>query len=386
MSEINRDRLRQYLLDLVQIDSHSREEGRVAARLRADLEEIGAEVDVDGAGEAVGGDTGNVIARVRGNLPGAPALFLAAHMDTVVPGKGVKPVVEGDIIRTDGTTVLGGDDKSGVAIIVECLRVLREHDIPHGDIDAVFTICEEVGLLGAKHLDVSRLRSTYGLVLDSDDVGYLFTRAPAADHMEFVIHGVEAHAGVCPERGISAIQVAADAISKMRLGRIDYETTANVGVIEGGSATNVVPNRVVLRAEARSHSEEKLDAQTEHMRNALLEAAGRFRVTSEDGSTAGARVEAHVTREYDRMDVPDDSPIVQLVIRAANNLNHKVRTLATGGGCDANIFNKRGLQVANLGTGMQAIHTVKEWLDVKDLYRSADIVLEIIKLNAQEGG
>ena len=383
MSQINRERLRQYLLDLIQIDSHSREEGRVAARVRADLEALGIEVTVDDAGDAVGGDTGNVIARVNGTAPGAPAIFLAAHMDTVVPGKGVKPVIDGDIIRTDGTTVLGGDDKSGVAIIVECLRTLKEQNIAHSDIDAVFTICEEVGLLGAKHLDMAQIRSSYGLVLDSDDIGYLFTRAPSSDHMEFVVHGLEAHAGVCPENGISAIKVAAEAVAAMRLGRIDHETTANIGAIEGGLATNIIPNKVVLRGEARSHSEAKLDAQTDHMRQALREAAARHTIVL-DGETITARVEENVNREYHAMNVPDDSRIVQLVMRAATNLNHEVKTLATGGGCDANVFNKRGLEVANLGTGMQAIHTVKEWLDVRDLYKSADVVLEILKLNAQQ--
>ena len=384
MTQINRERLRQYLLDLVQIDSHSREEGLVAARIRSDLEALGIDVAVDDAGAAVGGDTGNVIARVVGTESNAPAIFLAAHMDTVVPGKGVKPVIDGDIIRTDGTTVLGGDDKSGCAIIVECLRTLKEQNLPHSNIDAVFTICEEVGLLGAKHLDMNGLRSTYGLVLDSDDVGYLFTRAPSADHMEYTIYGLEAHAGVCPENGISAIQVAAEAISAMKLGRIDFETTANIGVVEGGAATNIVPNRVVLKAEARSHDSSKLDAQTEHMRRAFHDAAARHTVVV-DGTTVTARVEEHITREYHAMNVADDSTIVQLVMQAATNLHQEVKTLATGGGCDANVFNQRGLEVANLGTGMQAIHTVKEWLDVNDMYRSADVVLEILKLNANLG-
>jgi tripeptide aminopeptidase len=384
MSEINRERLRGYLLDLVQIDSESRSEGQVAARLRADLEALGLDVEVDDAGTKVDGNTGNVICRVPGTLPGAPALFLAAHMDTVVPGKGVKPVIDGDIIRTDGTTVLGGDDKSGCAIIVECVRTLKEHAIPHGDLDVVFTICEEVGLLGAKHLDIARLEATYGLVLDSDDVGYLFTKAPAADRMTYTIHGLEAHAGVEPENGISAIRVAAEAIASMKLGRIDFETTANVGIVQGGNATNTVPARVMLKAEARSHDEAKLEAQTEHMRKAFHDAAARHSVVV-DGKSVTARVEEDIERDYDRMNVPDDSTIVQLVVRAANNLNQTVKTLATGGGCDANVFNRRGLEVANLGTGMQAIHTVKEWLNVQDMYRSADIVLEIIKLNAQVG-
>src|SRR6185369_2918096 len=135
----------------------------------------------------------------------------------------------------------------------------------------------------------------------------------------------------------------------------------------------------------RSHDDAKLDAQTDHMRACLRDAAARYSVVV-DGEVVRARVDEHVTREYESMNVSDDSKIVQLVMRAASNLNHQVKTLATGGGCDANVFNRRGLEVANLGTGMQAIHTVKEWLDVNDMYRSADVVLEILKLNAQDNG
>src|SRR5262245_26795042 len=235
---INRERLKQHLLEIVQIDSVSGREGRLAARIKTGQEALGAIVEIDSAGEKIGGDTGNVIARFPGTLASCPTLFLCAHMDTVVPGEGVKPVVDGDIIRTDGTTVLGGDDKSGISIILEVVRTMQEQKIPYCPLEVVFTICEEVGLLGAKHLDVSRLKSAYGLVLDSDDVGYLFTRAPSANRMEFKIYGLEAHAGVCPEMGISAIRIAAEAISAMRLGRIDHETTANIGTIEGGMATN----------------------------------------------------------------------------------------------------------------------------------------------------
>ncbi|MEW6737467.1 MAG: M20/M25/M40 family metallo-hydrolase [Acidobacteriota bacterium] len=378
---INQERLKQHLLEIVQIDSVSGREGRLAQRLKAELEALGASVEIDAAGEQIGGDTGNVIARLPGTLTAAPPLFLCAHMDTVVPGEGVRPIVEGDIIRTDGTTVLGGDDKSGISVILEVVRTLQERNIPYSPLEIVFTICEEVGLLGAKHLDVSRLRSTYGLVLDSDDVGYLFTKAPATNRMEFRVYGLEAHAGVCPERGISAIQIVADAISTMRLGRIDYETTANIGLIEGGMAINIIPNLVRLKAEARSHSEEKLQAQTQHMINCLEAAATRHRADLEGVSYIG-RVEADVHRDYDRMDVPDDARIVQLVKQAARNLGQQVQTLATGGGCDANVLNKKGLTVANLGTGMQQIHTVNEWLDVKEMYKSAAIVLEIVRLNS----
>jgi tripeptide aminopeptidase len=294
----------------------------------------------------------------------------------------VRPIVDGDIIRSDGTTVLGGDDKSGIAIICEVIRTLQEQRIPHGDIDVLFTICEEFGLLGAKHLDVSALRANAGIVLDSDAVECLFTRAPAANAMEFIVQGREAHAGMAPERGISAIKVAAEAIAAMRLGRIDDETTANLGLISGGMAVNIIPNRVVIRGEARSHDEAKLQAQTAHMRQCFEEAAARHAVTV-DGVRTAARVDADVERQYDRMHVPDGSRIVRLVLDAGSRLGYTVRTMGMGGGCDANILNRKGVEVANLGTGMRDIHTVHEWLDVTEMVRSARIILEIVRLNAE---
>lgn len=378
---INRERIKNLLIELIKIDSLSRKEYDVAMRLKREMEDLGAVVAIDDAGSKVGGNVGNLIASFRGNTSSAPPLLLSAHMDTVVPGEGIVPILEGDVLRSDGRTVLGGDDKSGVAIICEAIRSLREQNLPHGDIDVVFTICEESGLVGAKCLDVSRLRARIGLVLDSDSVGYLFTRGPGANRLEFRVHGLESHAGVCPEKGISAIQVAAAGINQMKLGRVDHETTANIGVIEGGMAVNIVPNSVILRGEARSHSPEKLEQQTRHMADCLEQAAARH-VLELEGKKFQARVESKIERDYDRMAVSETAPIVQLVYAAGKNLNVNVKTQATGGGCDANIFNQKGLEVANLGTGMRDIHTVHEWLDLKDLYLSVEMVVEILRLNA----
>jgi len=379
---INQERIKNLLLELVQIDSHSRKERDVAQRIKQHCEEMGGQVEIDDAGEKVGGNTGNVIARFPGTIPDAPPIMMSAHMDTVVPGEGVKPIVEGDIIRTDGTTVLGGDDKSGCAVIVEVIKCLQEQNIPHAPIEAIFSICEEVGLLGAKNVDVSKLKSKHGIVFDSDDPGFLFTKGPSSNHMEFRVHGLESHAGVAPEEGISAIKIAGEALAVMNLGRIDQETTANIGQIEGGMATNIIPNLVVLKGEARSHSEQKLEAQTQHMLKCLQDAAGKYQVTA-NGKTTRATVEANIARDYSSMDVPDSSYVVQLVVQAAKRMGLDVKTMASGGGCDANVFNRKGIECANLGTGMRAIHTVKEWLDVKDMYASAEMTLEIMKLNGE---
>src|SRR5262245_22279974 len=240
-------RLREEFLELVSIPSLSRREGAVARRLADILRAMGASVEVDDAGDRVGGDTGNILARFAGSQPAAAPILLSSHMDTVGPAAAVHPVVEGDVIHTDGTSVLGGDDKAGIVAILEAIRTARERAIPHGDIEVLLTICEETGLLGAKHFDVGRLRARRGIVLDVDGVSELIVRAPAANRMTFTVHGLAAHAGMCPEHGLSALQMAAQAVVGMRLGRIDADTTANLGVIQGGLATNIVPDRVVIR-------------------------------------------------------------------------------------------------------------------------------------------
>ena len=378
---INRRRLTEEFLELVSIPSLSRQEGKVARRLESILKDMGASVEVDDAGERVGGDTGNILARFPGNTPGAAPFLLSGHMDTVGPAAHVHTVVEGDLIHTDHTSVLGGDDKAGLVAILEAIRVLRERRLPHGDLEVVITICEETGLIGAKHFDCSRLRAPRGLVLDVDGVNELVTRAPAANRLSFTVHGLEAHAGICPERGISAVQVASEAIAGMRLGRVDAETTANLGVINGGLATNIVPSQVVVRGETRSLSEEKLQAQTDHMRARFDEAASRHAVTLE-GREYRARVEARVERQYERLHIGDGAVIVKLVADAARTLGRACPTRSTGGGSDANVFITRGIEVANLACGMRDIHTVNEWVDVKDLVATAELVLETVKANA----
>ena len=374
-------RLKEEFIELTSIASPSKREGAIARRLETILKNMGASVEVDGAGEQVGGDTGNLLARFPGNTPGAPPFLLSGHMDTVGPAEAIHPVVEGDVVRTDGTSVLGGDDKAGVVAILEAIRTARERSIPHGDIEVVLTICEEYGLLGAKHFDTGRLRAKRGLVLDVDGVCELITRAPAANRLTFTVHGLAAHAGICPEQGMSAIQIASEAIAAMRLGRLDAETTANLGVIQGGLAGNIVPASLTVRGETRSLSLEKLEAQTAHMRQCFDEAAARHAVRVGEREHR-ARVEIQVDRQYARLDVRDDAGIVRLVQSAARAVGRSCGTRGTGGGSDANVFAERGIEIANLACGMREIHTVNEWVDVRDLVLTAGLVLETVRLNA----
>ncbi len=377
---INEQRLKEHFIDLVKIDSEAGDEAGIATKLKADLSTLGASVHEDDAPTHITTNSGNLIATLPGTVKDAPILLLCAHMDTVTPGRGVNPVLEGSIVHTDGNTVLGGDDKSGIAIIMEAVRTAQEQGIPYGDLEIVFTVSEEKGLLGARALQEGALRSTFGLVFDSDEPGVLFTRAPAANHLEWRIIGKAAHAGVAPERGLSAIQVASQAIANMRLGRIDHETTANIGVIRGGAATNIIPEQVTIHGECRSRNLEKLEAQTQHMLQCFEEAAARHALILDDVAVR-AEVQPKNIRAYDAMNVPSDAPVVRLVQQAGASIKQEIPLKSMGGGCDANVFNGRGMSVANLGTGMRDIHTTKEWLDLNDMAQTTRIVVEMLRLH-----
>lgn len=371
-----------HLMDIIQIDSPSRKEKNVALRLEEEMRDLGADCFYDDAGDKVGGNIGNLIVKFPGTKKDVPPFFLCSHMDTVSPGEGIKPSVKNGVMRSNGTTILGSDDKSGVSIIVEVLRTLRENKIPHADIEVAFTICEEIGLLGAKFLDASSFKSPYGIVLDSSTPDRLVLRCPCSDIMDVKIHGVEAHSGLCPENGISAVEILGDAVSKMKLGRIDHETTANIGKVKGGSAINIVPGIVEVKAEARSHDEGKLDAQIQHMRDCFLDAA-QNRELFLDGKRLGARAEIGIERVYPVMNVSPQAVVTKLVLEAVANLDHDIELHTSGGGCDANYINESGIECVNLGTGMYELHTVTEYLLLDEFRRSAEIVLETIKLHSE---
>ncbi|MGA9535990.1 MAG: M20/M25/M40 family metallo-hydrolase [Desulfobacterales bacterium] len=376
---IDRNRLAETFQSLVSIDSVSREEGRLAQELAKLLAKLGAETRFDRAGEKVGGDTGNLIAWLKGTAS-LPPLLLSAHMDTVEPGKGVTAVLRDGVFTSDGTTILGADDKSALAIILETLRVLKEERIVHGPLEIVFTICEEVGLMGAKHLDYDLLTAAYGYVLDATDTEGIVTRAPAANRIELVVHGKASHAGAAPEKGINAIWLAGQAIGDLTLGRIDRETTCNIGVIEGGIATNIVPDKVIVKGEVRSHDSKKLQAVTDTIVSAFQKAVDGCRV--ETYNEERPRLEVNVERDFPATHIPENHPVVILAQQAAANLGRNMICKPSGGGADANIFFEKGILTGVLGTGMKDVHTVGESVAVDDMVRSVELLLEIIRLQA----
>jgi tripeptide aminopeptidase len=377
-SIVNPERLARTFVELVGIDSVSREEGRLCRHLQVLLGELGGRVCVDDAGAKTGSDTGNLIGLFSGNRKVAP-LLLCAHMDTVEPGRGIEPVFRDGVFASGGDTVLGADDKSGLAIIIETLRCVMERGLPCGPLEIVFTVCEEIGLLGAKHLDFDRLAARMGFVLDTRNPDVIVTRAPAANRLRLQIDGRAAHAGAEPEKGINAIALAARAISGIALGRIDAETTCNLGMIEGGVATNIVPARVVMHGEVRSHDTAKLETVTQ----SIVEC---FRRTVEnhvgDDRLGRPRLEIEIHPDFERMHIPETHPVVGLAHQAAARLNRKLYTATSGGGSDANVFATHGIITGILGTGCEKVHTLEERVALEDMVRAAELMIEILDIHA----
>jgi len=378
----NTDRLVRTFLDLVQIDSPSKEEAEVAQYLMKVLKPLGVEIWQDETGRKISGNCGNLHVRMKGSLPNAPAILFSAHLDTVMPGRGVKPRMENGIICSDGTTVLGADDKSGVAVIVEMLRVIYEQKLACGPVEVIFDVAEEIGLLGAREIDFGSLKAKCAFVLDNEELNTIVVRSPYANRMTFEVGGVAAHAGMAPERGISAIEIACKAIAAMRLGRLDPDSTANIGTFEGGRATNIVADRVIIQAEARSHSEVTLQNQTSHMQECFRDVLPAFR-RKVGGKVIEPKFEATVIREFDAMNIFPETLPYQLAFAAGAELGLKMESQSIGGGTNANIYNANGLPAVVIGTGMTEEHTTSEHIAISDMEMSCCFCLEILHQNAK---
>lgn len=366
---ISKERVLNRFLDYIKIDSESRYEKAFADRLASDLEDLGLEVYRDNANEVINSETGNVIGKLKGNKDGAAILF-TCHMDTVSPGRGIKPIVEDGIIKTDGTTILGGDDKAGIASLIEVITHIKEENLKHPTIEFVFTIAEEIGMYGAKGLDYTKIESKIGFALDSGgEIGTIITKGPAQDKITVKIYGKAAHAGVAPQEGISAINIAAEAISNMKLLRIDEDTTANIGSINGGVVTNVVCPEVTILAEARSTVIEKLENQTSHMVELFKSTAMKYNATTD----------ITVERLYGEFVVSEEDEIVKLAKKSLEKVGFEAKIKSSGGGSDTNILNGNGVKALNLAIGETKPHTLEESYHVEDLVKVAVAVSSIIE-------
>lgn len=362
MTLINRSRLIDHFIQLVKIDSESRDELLIAQTLAEQLGELGFTVHKLPVPAEVSNGF-NIYARLDGKID--DSVVLSCHMDTVTPGKGIEPIIEDGIIRSKGNTILGGDDKSGIAAILEAVRVIQEQNRDHKTIEIAFTVHEEGGLFGSEHFDMSYIQADKAIVLDTGGpIGTIVNAAPGQQKIVAQFIGRPAHAGLAPEQGISAIQVAAEAITQMNLLRIDEETTANIGIVEGGNATNIVMPELKVVAEARSLNDNKLTAQVEHMISTFQTAADKH----------GAQVNIESTRAYNAFVIDDAHPHIESVKSSFEAIGASPFTKGTGGGSDANNFNAKGLTTVNISTGMAKVHTTEEFIAVEDIVKVTEFL------------
>ena len=354
-------------LELVKIYSPSKKEDELADVLVDKLSLLNIEVELD--------SFGNIVAFIPANSNiVAPSIMFSAHMDVVEPCINVKPQIltenGGKIIKSSGDTVLGADDKAGLTMILEAVSSIIEADTPHGNIELVFTRQEENGMWGAKALDTKKLNSKIGFIIDhSDPIGTVITQAPQHEKLSFTFKGRSAHAGIKPEEGINAILVAAKAISLMPTGKLDEESTANVGIINGGIATNIVPDECIINCEIRSQTAKKVDLYRQKFINAAKKAIELF-----PGTTFNHNIET----EYKNINIKVDEPIIKYAQKAAQNMNLPFKTVSTCGGSDANIFNYHGITTVCLGAGYENPHSTSEFITLNNLVLGTNYIIEII--------
>jgi tripeptide aminopeptidase len=357
-------------LELARVPSPSGEERVVADQVIEYLQALALAVDEDDAGGRIDSTIGNLLCRIEPNGEGAP-LFFCAHLDTVPPEGPIEPVVEDGVVRNGGDTILGADNKAAVAAMLEATRRIVAENRPHGGIELLFTPKEEVGLRGAEAFDQERLNARLGYVYDhAGPIGEVILGAPYQVKLDASFRGRAAHSGMYPEEGRSAIAAAARAIADLRLGRLDEETTANVGEIHGGTARNIVPERCSFAAEARCHDERKLGELVQEMLETITFAA----------QVSDCDVETAVDPSARGYRFKRDDEAVRLAAAALERTGFQPTYGLSGGGADANVFNERGLQCLNLANGMRDIHTPAERIAVADLERMVEVTLALVEV------
>ena len=366
---IIRKRLIDTFFRLVRIKSPSGDEREIVEHVREILSGLGLEVEVDDSGKKYGSNSGNLTALLKGDDPDIMPIFMGAHLDTVTLNGEVIPYMYDGIIRNKNSKcILGGDDKVAAAAIIEVLRYIIENNIKTGDIYIIFTISEEIGVVGAKYVDLDKVGAEYGFVFDSHgDIGTIYNQAPYQNSIDAEFTGKAAHAGIEPEKGINSIKAAAIAISNIRFGRLDHETTANIGKINGGVARNIVPENTKIMLEARSLKESKLEKITEKM-------IGSLKRASDD---TGCKLKYKLIREYDGFNIgPEEIPL-KIALNAIKEIGIDPVVGSSGGGSDINVFNSKGKRAVNLSSGMEDVHTNSEYVKASQLEKLAQLILEI---------
>ena len=373
---MNKERLLNTFLDLVKIYSPSRNEINVMKYITEKLEKLGVKYILHDHSAEYGGNTPVIIAKLKKNCDDTnlKAISLSAHMDVVEPSKDLDVYVEDGLVKTRTETTLGGDDKGGVAIILETFESLVENNLPHNDVFAVITPSEEVGLLGAKSIKWEEIPDEFTpakdmLVLDNGGGADLVAvEGPCMYKINVHYEGASAHAGIEPEKGRSAILAMSNAIAKMRIGRLNDYTTSNIGSIISEFPTNVVPKDCKIRMEVRCLNEDEAKENVDNYVDIFEKTAKEFEV----------KCNIDIEYDYPPLKQIDGNVLLNRVLDAYNKVGVVAKPIKIGGGCDGNIYLKNGFNSVILGVGMYKIHTIEEYLVISDMEKTAEAVLEFI--------
>ncbi|MBP1046746.1 M20/M25/M40 family metallo-hydrolase [Enterococcus sp. BWM-S5] len=355
--------------ELVTIDSVSGNEEKIHALLKEKFLSFGMDIKEDQSMETTGLGANNLIATLKGDSEKEPLMF-SSHTDTVTPGNGIQVIEKDGILYSKGETILGADDKAGIAIMIEAIQRIKEDSIDTGNLEFVLSPGEEIGLIGSSALDMSTIEASMGYVLDSGgSVGRVTIASPTLFMYDVSITGKAAHAGLEPEKGVSAVAILSDALKKIKMGRIDERTTANIGVIQGGEATNIVMDSLLVKGEVRAIDPAKADTLIAEMVAAFEEAA----------SLHGGEVTIDIRKMATGFDVSDDEQVMTLLLSAGEQLGYEIIRETSGGGSDANVFNEKGKRVVNLSVGYEKIHTTEEYIPVEEMEKAVLLVIELAK-------
>lgn len=364
-------RLTDEFVRIVQIDSLSLHEEKMFEYLKNRLSKLPVEIEfLEYTFEATGQKSGNLLVKLPARTQGRKTVFFDAHVDTVEPGIGIKPIVEGNVIKSSGDTILGSDDKAGVAAMIIAIEELAASRIPYGDVYFLFTSAEEIGLTGVHHLDFSRIKADYGFVLDSHGkVGGVIVAAPFHYHYEIVVKGKASHAGIAPEQGISAIKTAARLVTALPQGKINRNTVSNIGIIEGGKATNIIPDECIIRGEYRSHDQKDIQSLKEKITDIV-----------EKNKKYALDIQLTFQEMYRGFKFEKSDNIIRLVNRSLLDIGVKPRFERTGGGSNTNVYNQNGLKVLTLAVGMMNVHSSDEYVEIDDLENLTKLIVRISEI------
>ena len=367
---VNPERLVESFLKLAQINGPSRDERLVADFVQTELTKMGFTVAFDEANKHTGGNCGNLFAWWEGLDSHIPPLLFSTHLDTVMPTEGLKPIIREEIIYSDGTTILGADDRAALAAYLEAIHVIQENHTHCGPIELILTVSEQTSLYGSKNLDYTKVHSKTGYIFDSSgDVGQIILSGPYGAYLHWVITGKPAHLGLDAAEGVSAIVIAAEAISKMKLGQINEFTVANIGTIQGGELGSIIPHKTKMTGEIRSYTLEGLQRQVQQMREAVETSAKKY----------GGTVEVDQEKKYIGYDIPIDDKNTQVAIRAVERVGLKPFFVKTLGGADTNNFREHGVSVMTLGNGFCEIHSYNEHISIKNLVNTARLTVGLVE-------